>query len=220
MMKAQRSSLGYDQRGIETRRPDRAAQPGRVADPPGLARAAPAPGLRRPDQPRCRAGPAEQPGGRSRGILAGAGTDLEVVLSLDNANESGSRSHRQRSSGTSPCGRKAMRRTSKLSMIAGVMTLGIGLVGVVVAQDGSKVARSARGGDLVTTPRHQFEVFCYRTGLRVFPRGTSGAPVNVANLSGTVTFTLPGRPSPSSIPSRAAPHPPAGSPSPSTSSST
>ena len=47
-----------------------------------------------------------------------------------------------------------MRRTSKLSAIAGVVTLGIGLVGMsVLAQDGPKVVRSARGGDLVTTLR-------------------------------------------------------------------
>ena len=89
-----------------------------------------------------------------------------------------------------------MRRTSKFHAIAVVWMLGAGLVSVVAAEDTPGVVRSARGGDLVTTPRHQFEVFFYRTGLRVFPRGITGAPVNVANLSGTVTFTIPGAPEP------------------------
>jgi hypothetical protein len=85
-----------------------------------------------------------------------------------------------------------MRRTSKLSAIAVVWMLGAGLGSVVAAEDTPGFARSARGGDLVTTPGHQFEVFFYKTGVRVFPRGTTGEPVNVANLSGTVTFTIPG----------------------------
>jgi hypothetical protein len=88
-----------------------------------------------------------------------------------------------------------MQGTSKLGAIAVIWVLGTALVGVA-AEERPVVVRSARGGDLVTTPRHQFEVFFYRTGLRVFPRGTSGAPVDVANLSGTVTFTIPGAPEP------------------------
>jgi hypothetical protein len=98
-----------------------------------------------------------------------------------------------------------MRRTSKWSRIAGVVTLGIGLVDMATAQEGPKVARTARGGDLVTTPRHQFEVFFYRTGLRVFPRGTAGVPVDVAKLSGTVTVTIPGAPKPFVYPLKGGP---------------
>jgi hypothetical protein len=89
-----------------------------------------------------------------------------------------------------------MRRASKPIAIAGVVTLAMSLVSVVVAQDGPLAVRSARGGELVTTPRHQFEVFFYRTGLRVFPRGAAGAPVDVTNVAGTVTFTIPGAPQP------------------------
>src|SRR4051794_16690940 len=89
-----------------------------------------------------------------------------------------------------------MRRTSKLRAIAVVWMLGIGLGSVVAAEGTPGFARSARGGELVTTPRHQFEIFFFRTGLRVFPRGASGAPVDAANLSGTVTFTIPGAPVP------------------------
>jgi hypothetical protein len=56
--------------------------------------------------------------------------------------------------------------------------------------------KSERGGFLVTTPRHQFEVFFYKTGLRIFPRSTSGAPVTVSGLTGSAAFTLPGAPNP------------------------
>jgi hypothetical protein len=97
-----------------------------------------------------------------------------------------------------------MQRTSKLGAIAVISVLGTALVGVA-AEERPVVVRSARGGDLVTTPRHQFEVFFYRTGLRVFPRGTSGAPVDVANLSGTVTFTIPGAPEPFAYPLKGGP---------------
>jgi hypothetical protein len=64
------------------------------------------------------------------------------------------------------------------------------------AEDRPGAALSPRGGHLVKTARHQFEVFFYPTGLRVLAQGTAEAPVVVSKLSGTATFTIPGAPDP------------------------
>jgi hypothetical protein len=73
-------------------------------------------------------------------------------------------------------------------------------------------ARSTRGGSLAKTARHQFEVFFYKTGLRVFPKGVDGTAVDVARLTGTATFSLPGAPNPFVYPLRGAAAPAATSP--------
>jgi hypothetical protein len=53
-----------------------------------------------------------------------------------------------------------------------------------------------RGGSQAKTARHRFEVFFYKTGLRIFPRATAEKPVAVFSLTGTATFSLPGAPNP------------------------
>jgi hypothetical protein len=64
------------------------------------------------------------------------------------------------------------------------------------AREGPAPTKSARGGFLVQAGSHQFEVFFYPTGVRVFPRDKSGAMVDAAKLSGTATFYHPNSPSP------------------------
>ncbi|HMB02803.1 MAG TPA: hypothetical protein VKP69_03570 [Isosphaeraceae bacterium] len=56
--------------------------------------------------------------------------------------------------------------------------------------------KSERGGLLVKTSRYWFEVFFYKTGLRIFPHGGAGAPVAVSKLTGSAAFALPGAPNP------------------------
>src|SRR5512135_3516614 len=87
-------------------------------------------------------------------------------------------------------------------MLVGALAL-MGLVGLLNhdrneahAADEEVVVRSERGGQLVTIPRYRFEVFFYKTGLRIFPRGNAGAPVAVSKLTGSAAFALPGAPNP------------------------
>jgi hypothetical protein len=91
-----------------------------------------------------------------------------------------------------------VRRTFGPLTLAGALALA-GLVRPVnsnldevrAAEEQSPV-KSERGGLLVTTPQHQFEVFFYKTGLRIFPREKAGAPVAVSKLTGSAAFSLPG----------------------------
>lgn len=69
--------------------------------------------------------------------------------------------------------------------------LAAGLVGPSVAQVGAGQAKSARGGLLAKADGHEFEVFFYPTGVRVFSRTGSGSPADASKLSGTATFYHP-----------------------------
>jgi hypothetical protein len=60
----------------------------------------------------------------------------------------------------------------------------------------TQASLSPRGGNLAKTEHHQFEVFFYKTGLRVFPGDAAGKPLAVSSLTGTATFALPGAPKP------------------------
>src|SRR5271154_439981 len=51
-----------------------------------------------------------------------------------------------------------------------------------------------RGGSLAKTVHHQFQVFFYKTGVRIFPRDAAEKPVAVSGLTGTATFPLAGAP--------------------------
>jgi hypothetical protein len=90
-----------------------------------------------------------------------------------------------------------MRPTSKFAALACALMLvglsALGDLGRVGAQESSK---SARGGALARTARHQFEVFFYATGLRVFPLDPSGAPLDASRMTGTATFYHPNSPKP------------------------
>ena len=70
----------------------------------------------------------------------------------------------------------------------------------------SDPAKLARGGLVTKTGHYRFEVFFYRTGMRVFPERSGGTPLAVSGLAGTATFYHPNSPKPwFSRPLRAAP---------------
>lgn len=75
-------------------------------------------------------------------------------------------------------------------------TWGFGGFGPAEAQEQTKVSKTTRGGLLATTPQHQFEVFFYPTGVRVFPQTRAGQPVDASQATGTATFYHPNSPSP------------------------
>jgi hypothetical protein len=72
--------------------------------------------------------------------------------------------------------------------------LGLGLYGRVDAQEVTSRVRSTRGGILATAEGHQFEVFFYPTGVRVFLLDESGRPVDALGLTGHATFYHPNAP--------------------------
>src|SRR5262245_65717063 len=95
-----------------------------------------------------------------------------------------------------------MRPASKVvTWAVGVCTLantwGPSSIGSVMAQEESKPAKSARGGALAKVGRYQFEGFFYTTGLRVFPRDSTGAPIDASKLTGAATVYHPNSPQPS-----------------------
>ena len=91
-----------------------------------------------------------------------------------------------------------MRRTFGPLTLAGALALAVlsrsanSNLDQARAAEAQSPVKSERGGLLVTTPRHQFEVFFYKTGLRIFPRENAGAPVAVSKLTGSAAFSLPG----------------------------
>jgi hypothetical protein len=68
------------------------------------------------------------------------------------------------------------------------------LCGQVDAQDVTSRVRSARGGILATAEGHQFEVFFYPSGVRVYLLDASGRPVDASGLTGHATFYHPNAP--------------------------
>ncbi len=93
-----------------------------------------------------------------------------------------------------------MHPTSRNVLLASVTVLaatwGLVRISSVGAQEELKAARSARGGLLAKTARHQFEVFFYPTGVRVLVETASGQPVDASRASGTATFYHPNSPQP------------------------
>ena len=87
-----------------------------------------------------------------------------------------------------------------------MLTVVLALAGLLApanrGRDGARAAeeqgpvKSERGGFIETTPRHRFEVFFYKTGLRIFPRSSSGDPVTISGLTGSAACSLPGAPQP------------------------
>jgi hypothetical protein len=93
-----------------------------------------------------------------------------------------------------------MHPTSRSVLLASVALLaatwGLVRIGSVGAQEELKAARSARGGLLAKTTRHQFEVFFYPTGVRVLVETASGQRVDASRASGAATFYHPNSPQP------------------------
>jgi len=59
------------------------------------------------------------------------------------------------------------------------------------AQENAVTMKSVRGGLLAKTAHHQFEVFFYPTGVRVFAHDHLGVAVDATKFSGTATFYHP-----------------------------
>jgi hypothetical protein len=94
-----------------------------------------------------------------------------------------------------------MRNASKVATWAVVLftltnAVVASLSGSAVAQEAPKLSRSARGGNLATVGAYKFEIFFYRTGVRVFPQNASGSPIDPSKLNGVATFYHPNSPEP------------------------
>jgi hypothetical protein len=89
---------------------------------------------------------------------------------------------------------------SKISTLTCAVALGgfclLTDLGRAGAQQQPEPTRTARGGALAKAGRHQFEVFFYNTGLRVFLLDSTGSPIDASNLTGTATFYHPNSPNP------------------------
>jgi hypothetical protein len=72
--------------------------------------------------------------------------------------------------------------------------MGLMLSTLTGADEETKTTKTARGGLLAQTDHYRFEVFCYTTGVRVFPGTRAGTPIETAGLSGTATFHHPKSP--------------------------
>jgi hypothetical protein len=77
-------------------------------------------------------------------------------------------------------------------MVLGILVCTVPAHEALRADEASESIKSDRGGWMATTKHHRFEVFFYKTGIRVFPHDESKTPVPVATLSGNVSFSLPG----------------------------
>jgi hypothetical protein len=92
-----------------------------------------------------------------------------------------------------------MRPSLKVVALAGLglaSVWGVVRSGGALAQEQAKVERSTRGGLLAKTEHHQFEVFFYPSGVRVFPRDHSGAAIDATKLDAAATFYHPNSPKP------------------------
>lgn len=91
-------------------------------------------------------------------------------------------------------------RTRLVAWAIGIFSLanvlGLDSPSTARAQDEPEVARSARGGVLVTVGSDHFEVFFYATGLRVFAQTAEGKTLDASKLSGRATFFHPNSPEP------------------------
>jgi hypothetical protein len=75
-------------------------------------------------------------------------------------------------------------------------TWGLSSYGQGRGPETANAVKTARGGLLAKTPQHQFEVFFYPTGVRVFAQSAAGQPVDTSRATGTATFYHPNSPQP------------------------
>jgi hypothetical protein len=69
-----------------------------------------------------------------------------------------------------------------------------GAFAVAEAGGDSGPVRTAQGGFVTKSGHYQFDVYFYRTGVRVFPQRPEGTPLAVSGLVGTATFYHPNSP--------------------------
>ena len=83
-----------------------------------------------------------------------------------------------------------------------IVALGLAMLLIAASQVTSgaggepQPVKSTRGGFLVKSEGRQYEVFFYRTGVRVFPQGNAGAALDASRLAGNATFFHPNSPKP------------------------
>lgn len=88
-----------------------------------------------------------------------------------------------------------MMQTIRWKILAALGTsLGLGISGLAVAQDGHGAA--PHGGTVAKSGHHQFDVVFKKDGLLLYPLGPDNRPVDASRLSGTATFYLPSSPKP------------------------
>ena len=90
-----------------------------------------------------------------------------------------------------------MRRVLKIIVVVGGLLtglLGLDRTRLAGAEEETKVSHSRRGGILVATEEHRFEVFFYPTGVRVFPLDAAGNTVDTSGLTASATISYPGAP--------------------------
>ena len=84
-----------------------------------------------------------------------------------------------------------MRRVLKIIVVVGSLLTGLaGLdrARLVGAEEETKFSHPKRGGILVAAEGYRFEVFFYRTGVRVFPLDNAGNAVDTSRLTASATF--------------------------------
>ncbi len=81
---------------------------------------------------------------------------------------------------------------SRYGIVGLLLWLVWGMTPVLVAE-GPEEELSPRGGLMARTKTHQFEVFFYPTGLRVYPKDVKGVSLDTTQLAGTVTFLVKGQ---------------------------
>jgi len=90
-------------------------------------------------------------------------------------------------------------RTSRFGAFAALGLAALFVAGLRVpsgAGEEPRPVKSARGGLLAKTQQHQYEVFFYGTGVRVFPQDNAGAALDASQFAGSATFYHPNSPQP------------------------
>jgi hypothetical protein len=83
-----------------------------------------------------------------------------------------------------------------VAAIGAALALGFGAAGASRADDAPAPRVGPHGGTLQATRRHQFETLLSPAGVKVYPYGLDGKPLNAAKLAGKATFYYPGSPQP------------------------
>jgi hypothetical protein len=89
-----------------------------------------------------------------------------------------------------------MRTVLKIVIVGVLLTslFGLGRASLAGAEEETKLSYSSRGGILVATAVHRFEVFFYPTGVRVFPLDAAANTVDTSRLTASATVSYPGAP--------------------------
>jgi len=89
-----------------------------------------------------------------------------------------------------------MRTVLKIVIVGVLLTslFGLSRASLAAAEEEAKLSYSSRGGILVATAVHRFEVFFYPTGVRVFPLDAAANTVDTSRLTASATVSYPGAP--------------------------